>query len=85
MGWITFILAMALTIRILCWGVDAGSKPYSWTGTKRKYYSMVIGISVIFASAWGLVLNPSVEGMVLLAGVDLLLLANKRSPFRGGK
>ena len=85
LGWLTFILAMAVTIRVLCWGVDEKSKRYSWTGGKWKYYSMAAGVSLIVGSAWVLVLKPSIEGVVLLAGIDMLLLANKRSPFRGGK
>jgi hypothetical protein len=91
MGWLTFILAVAVSVRILCWGADGASKLHSWTGCKRKYYSMVLGISLIFGSAWGLVLSFIFDwltlpaGVLLLAGVDLLLLSNKRSPFRGGK
>ena len=91
LGWLTFILAIAVTIRVLCWGVDEKSKRYSWTGDKWKYYSMVAGVSLIVGGAWGLVFSFTFDwvtlpaGVLLLAGIDLLLLSNKRSPFRGGK
>lgn len=91
MSTLTIILALAVTIRIACWGADEKSKRHVWTGPKWKYYSMAAGVSLIVGSAWGLVFSftftwmtvPS--GVLLLAGIDLLLLANKRSPFRGGK
>ena len=91
MGWLTLILAVAVTIRILCWGVGEKSKRHNWTGGKCKYYGMVAGVSLIVGGAWGLAFSFVFDGLVLpaglllLTGVDLLLLSNKRSPFRGEK
>ena len=88
---LTFILAVALSIRILCWGADEASKRNSWTGCKWKYYGMVAGVSLIVGGAWGMVLSFTFAwmtlpaGVLLLAGIDLFLLSDKRSPFRGRK
>lgn len=88
MFYITLVLAIAISIRILCWASEKSSKRCMWSGNKLVYTSMITGISFIFTGSWALVLSnifswltyPS--GVMLLIGIDLLILVNKRSPFR---
>lgn len=83
MIWLTLILAVAVTVRITCWGAHADRT--LWDGRQPVFFGMALGLSLIVGGAWGLVVAWKYAGIVLLVGIDLLLLANKRSPFRGRK
>ena len=83
MNLLIFFLALAVSIRIMCWGKD--TKLTHWTGSRLMFFSMASGLGCVFGGAWSLVLGYEHAGVVLLIGIDLLLLANQRSPFRSGK
>lgn len=83
MAWLIFVLALAVSVRIVSWSPDA--KLMLWTGRKLTFFGMSGGLGCIFGGAWSLVLGYEYAGVLLLIGIDLLLLTNQRSPFRGGK
>jgi hypothetical protein len=83
MGWLTLILAIALTIRITCWGAHADRA--LWDGRQIVFFGMALGLGMIVGGAWGLLVSWHYAGILLLAGISLLLLTNSRSPFRPGR
>ena len=83
MGWLTFIMAVAVTVRIACWAAHADRA--QWAGKQLIYHGQAFGLAMIVGGAWGVVLRYEYADIILLIGVSTLLLINRRSPFRGGK
>jgi hypothetical protein len=80
---LTFILALAITIRIACWAAHADRT--KWAERQFVYFGMALGLSMIVGGAWAIVVRCQYADIILLVGVSLLILSNRRSPFRGGK
>lgn len=80
---LTFILALAITIRIACWAAHADRT--KWAERQFVYFGMALGLSMIVGGAWGTVVRYEHASSIVLAGVAMLILANRRSPFRGGR
>lgn len=80
---LTFILALTITIRIACWAAHADRA--KWADRQFVYFGMAFGLSMIVGGAWGTVVRYEHASSIVLAGVAILILANRRSPFRGGK
>ena len=84
MTYIYLLLAILVTIRVGCWGAHADRK--KWPGKLAfTYWGMVIALSLIVGGGWGMVINDSMAPTLLFFGVSLLIMVNKRSPFRSGK
>lgn len=83
MNLLILILAVAVTIRITCWSAHADRT--KWDGRQIVFFGMALGLGMIVGGAWGLLVSWQYAGILLLAGVGLLLLTNSRSPFRPGR
>ena len=80
---LAFVLSVAVTVRIACWAARADRT--TWAGRQFVYFGMALGLSMIVGGAWGTVVRYEHASSIVLAGVAMLILANRRSPFRGGK
>ena len=77
---LALILALAVTVRITCWAAHAN--PAHWRGRQIIYFGLALSLGLIVGGAWALALGSDHGGATLLAGTAMLLLINRRSPFR---